>query len=375
MKISLFVHDLSNNPVVRAVPFARAMQKLGYEVEFLGLTFNSDEVYEPFKEEFVFKTVRSYYDIRWVIINSFKLSKLATGDIAYAFKPLWSSLFPAMLFSKLGLKKRLILDAEDNELHDAFIGNGLKSIIRSPYYPINPVYNKILHPYTYFIKRKTVANRKLQIRYGGTLVLHGPDSDHFNPTKFASREILRRKYKIPVEVNTLLFAGKPVFYNGLDFLIRVLSDRQLFGWHLILVGKETEQLFQLAKSHLGERCHLLGFVSNTKMPEILKMSDIVPVIQTPCPSTFYQTPAKLLEAMAMEKGIIVSDIEILKNIIDEQTGWKIPANDDAAFKEALVEIQENPILLQQKGIKAREYFLANASVSKISESIQHFFCT
>ena len=162
MKVSLFVHDLSGNQMVRAKPIATAIQSLGHEVEVLGLTYYTHKVYEPYKNDFTYKTIQSHDDIRWVIINGRKLSKMATGDVAYAFKPLWDSYFPALLYSGFGFKKRLLMDAEDNEFWDAFIGNGWKEIFKHKYYPINPVYNKLLHPFTLLTKRKTMACTKLQ---------------------------------------------------------------------------------------------------------------------------------------------------------------------------------------------------------------------
>mgnify|MGYP001548005605 FL=1 len=59
MKVSLFVHELSGNPIVRAYPIAKAIEYLGHEVEVLGLTYNTDKIYEPYKNEFEYKTVRS----------------------------------------------------------------------------------------------------------------------------------------------------------------------------------------------------------------------------------------------------------------------------------------------------------------------------
>lgn len=251
MKVSLFAHDLGNNAIVRVVPIAKAIQSLGHEVEILGLTYNTDKIYEPYKDTFDYKTIRSYLDIRWVIINSRKLAKLATGDIAYAFKPLWDSFFPALLYSRFGLKRRLILDAEDNELYDAFIGNGWKDLWKNKFYPINPVYNKLLHPLTGIVKRKTVANTSLQKRYGGQIILHGPNAQQFDPSKFEDKISLRKKYNIPFHAPTLVFAGKPVFYNGLESVTAALLHPAASDWHFVLAGNKENEAFKKVKNTLG----------------------------------------------------------------------------------------------------------------------------
>ena len=373
MKVSLFVHELSSNPIVRAYPIAKAIELLGHEVEVLGLTYNTDQVYEPYKDEYEYKTIRSFYDIRWVIINSIKLAKMATGDVVYAFKPVWDSYFPALLYSGFGIKKRLILDAEDNELWDAYNGNGWKDLKKNKFFPVNPVYNKILHPLTFFVKRKSVVCKNLQKRYGGKIILHGPKNDKFNPELYASTKKLRSNFNLPENVPLVLFAGTSVYYNGLDSIVKALLSEKAWDWHLILVGNPKNEGFRDAKTKLQERCHLLGFIPNNKMPEIIKMCDVSPIIQTPIPSTEYQIPAKMLESMAMGKGIITTNVSDMQNIIGNKNGWIIPHNNTETFSNLLNFLQKNPEELTLRGINARKYFLKNASIERIAERIRPFF--
>ena len=374
MKVSCFVHDLSSNPIVRAYPIIKAIQKLGFEVEVLGLTYNTDEIYEPYKDKFNYITIRSYLDIRWVIKNSIKLSKLATGDIIYSFKPVWGALFPALLASKFGFKKKLLLDAEDNELYDAFIGNGVKNLFKNKWYPLNPFYNKILHPFTLCAKERTIVCTSLQKRYGGTIILHGPDPKIFDPNSIPeSQEELRKKFNIPPKEPTLLFAGRPVYYNGLEFVINALLLNKTFNWHLVLAGNPNSELFQMAKNKLGERCHLLGFIPNNEMPQLLKAIDVVPIIQSSVPSAEMQIPAKLLEAMSMKKAVIgtpVADIPLIlgKDNVNKN-GWIVERSLEA-FANTLHEIYIDKKELILRGENARNYFLENASIDIISKRLK-----
>ena len=57
MKVDIIVHDLSSNPIVRAAPFAEALEKLGYQVRISGLLINSKQIYEPFRDKFKFNTI------------------------------------------------------------------------------------------------------------------------------------------------------------------------------------------------------------------------------------------------------------------------------------------------------------------------------
>lgn len=369
----MFVHYLSLNPIVRAYPIAKALQLLGHEVEILGLTYYSDKVYEPYKDEFEYKTIQSHEDIRWVIINSRKLAKMATGDVVYCFKPVWGTFFPALLYSWFGLKKRLILDAEDNELWDPFIGNGIRELGVKKYYPLNPVYNKLLHPFTWFVKRKTIVCSQLQKRYGGKIILHGPMAEKFNPLNYPEANVIRDQYALPHDVPLLLFAGKPVYYNGLPIVIETLTLPEAQNWHLVLAGDVKNEVFQQAKIVLKERCHLLGFIPNSDMPLLLKMVDVVPIIQTPIPSTQMQIPAKMLEAMSMAKGIITTNVSDMNIIIGNDRGWIIAHDDKMEFAKVLHYIHQHREILLERGKNARNYFLQNASIEIIASRIKEYF--
>ena len=362
MKVSLFVHNLSSNPIVRAYPFAKALEQMGYEVEILGLTYYSEEIYKPYRNEFTYKTIHTYDDIRWVIINGFRLSKMATGDIVYVFKPLWGTFWPGLLYSWFGMKKKLILDAEDNELWDCMIGNGVSALRKNKFYPINPVYNKILHPLTWLVSKKTVVCSQLKKRYGGEIVLHGPSADKFNPELLPSQSQIRNKYNIPADVPMLLFAGKPVYYNGLYDVLDVLLCNKANDWHLMLTGNAEDQIFLEVKERLGSRCHLLGFVDNSAMPEILKMADLVPILQTEIPSTNMQIPAKLLEAMAMGKGIIATDVSDIRSILSNDCGWVVDRFDKVGIADLLYNLARNKNEVVRRGGNARGFYLKNASI-------------
>jgi hypothetical protein len=116
-KVTLIVHNLSANPIVRAYPFALALMRMGYEVEVAGFLIEKENVYQPYANKLKFKTV---FIGKGGLINYLKglpkLLKMIEGDIIYAFKPRMTSYFVGLLKSKFGLKRMLLLDAEDDEL-------------------------------------------------------------------------------------------------------------------------------------------------------------------------------------------------------------------------------------------------------------------
>lgn len=369
MKVTLFVHDLASNPIVRAAPIAHAIREMGYEVEVLGLTFNSDKIYPPYKDEFDYKTLRTYLDIRWVIKNAFKLARMAEGDIIYAFKPLWSSFFPALLASGFGFRKKLLLDIEDNEFWEP--GKGvLKELKKRIYYPKRRLYIYLLHPFTLFARKKTVACRSLRRRYGGKILLHGPNENIHDPNILPTRQELLKKYKLPAAKRYVGFAGRPVFYNGLDKIIEGLKAPALQHWDLILVGNTESDDFQQAKTILKDRCHLIGTLVHDQMPEILKVIDVIPVLQDKNPATKMQIPAKLLEAMAMQKIIIATEVCDIPEILNGR-GFIIPVNNSVgSFVTCLENIDPGSEIAQNMGEKAREYYLNNSSTGAMKKILR-----
>lgn len=379
-KVSLVVHDLGSNPIVRAAPFGKALISLGYEVEIVGFSYSYNDplIYEPYKDEFTYKVIRCPNDIRWVIIKSFALSKLISGDYVYVFKPKWTTLFPALISSFCGLRKRIIQDAEDNELWDSGIGNGFRSIIKSPYYVENPVYNKVLHPLTFLISRKTIVSQSLKRRYGGKIVLHGPDEKFFNPNLYTKPiELIRNDFQLPGDKKLMLFAGKPTKHKGIDIICETIKSQKCHGWDLVLAGNPDAQEFKQIKAELGSRCHLIGFIEHQKMPLLLKAVDLIPILQVKTRFSEMQIPAKLLEAMSMEKVIIstnVSDIgELLAPTNSPPRGWILNESTSQEFINTLRAIEsdfEDAIERAKEGLK---FYRENASKAAIAERIKPYF--
>jgi glycosyltransferase involved in cell wall biosynthesis len=219
-------------------------------------------------------------------------------------------------------------------------------------------------------RRKTVVCTSLQNRYGGKIVLHGPDASLFDPARFDPSANLRKKYGLPQYARLLLFAGKPVFYNGLPFLIDALLRPGATQWQLVLAGNPENPLFIEAKNKLGDRCHLLGFIPNERMPEVVKLADVVPIIQSLIPTTQMQIPAKLLEAMSMAKGIIGTRVCDIPLLLADNRGWVIEPGDTIAFLNILDTIDKNPELLDLFGAQCRSYYIKHASIEAIAEIIK-----
>ncbi len=369
MKVSLFVHDLAANPIARAAPIARALEKVGYEVEILGLLVSGDRVFKPYRDAFSYRFLPATAHMNQVLAKARRLSDLATGDIIYAFKPLWTSFWPALLASGFGKKKPLLLDVEDDEWWmdtQGFFSSFVNNVIRGWNFSGSLKYKLLLHPLTRLCHKTTVVSRKLQARYGGTVVLHGADQHLFNPGQpTMAKDVCRRKFGLPLESPLVLFAGTPRSHKGISTIIDALMRPAADDYTLVLAGNKQDFEFERAAALLEDRCVLLGFVDHLNMPSLIAAVDVVPTPQHSNAFTQSQIPAKLLEAMAMAKPVVVSRVSDLAFIVGENErdprGWVIEPENTDQLANVFKYIHANPGEARKRGNAARRYFMENAS--------------
>ena len=71
----------------------------------------------------------------------------------------------------------------------------------------------------------------------------------------------------------------------------------------------------------------------------------------------------LLEAMAMEKAVIVSDSSGIRDYVTHaHTAWVVPPDDPAALRDAICHLRQNPDLVQKLGKNAREFCVQHCSL-------------
>ena len=375
--ISFFVNDLATNAIVRAAPLAEALRQEGHQVEIIGFVINGTDVYAPYRDRFLYKTIQIKGTLRGQIQ---KLARMAEGDLIYACKPLITTFLPALLSSRLGLRRPLLLDVEDDELwldnEPSFTPiTKMKKILRQ-YWNLRKTY--AIQPLTRFASAVTVVGRTLQRRYGGVIILHGPDEGVYDPTRpELDTYSCRKRFKLPLDDPLVLFAGIPHKHKGLDMLIDSLRDSRLRHLKVVLAGPVDHPAFLSAKNMLPGRVLHLGVVTNDQMPQLLAAINIVPTPQLINDFTEAQIPAKLLEAMAMGKSVVasrVSDLPILLGEHDVQPrGWIHTPGDVNGLADCLANILNNPEEARRRGRAAREYFVANAGINAIRSRLRPIF--
>lgn len=385
MKVSFFVHNLSENPIVRTYPIAKTFEAMGWETEVLGFLFDERGVYQPYKNSFTYKTLTIKPTVASCLKHMTELSRRAEGDVIYACKPLITSFLPALKASHKDNRKPLLLDVEDNDVEAfkprAFI-RYIKAVknIKSPggYYV-----NHWLLKYVEECAGVTVSSSHLQSIYGGEILLHGPPFSDA-PVSIGSDEQLymRKNLSLPSEKILLLFAGKSRSHKGIRKAVDALSHLEISNIHLVLAGDPRQPDFRYAKEKMGDEVTLLGEFNQDQMRYVNQACDIGLILQDENEYTKSQIPAKLLECFAYGRPVVATSVGDLPNLLgsngknEGSRGWLVRASFDTGFRLALSAIEDDYLSgcndLKEKALRAHRFHLDNASIAANRKILSSF---
>ena len=173
-----------------------------------------------------------------------------------------------------------------------------------------------------------------------TVIPNAVDPSHFRAA--APDDSLLREHGL-TRGFTLGFAGSFYPYEGLDTLLRAMP--QVLGAvpqaRLLLLGggPQEAELRALAGSlGLGEAVHFTGRVPHADMTRYYSAMDVMVYPRISRRLTELVTPLKPLEAMAMGKLVVASDVGGHRELIrDGYNGRLFPAGSDQALARCLVE--------------------------------------
>ena len=102
---------------------------------------------------------------------------------------------------------------------------------------------------------------------------------------------------------------------------------------------------------IDEKISFLNCYEN--MAELINISD---VCMYPFKHNTIKTdiPIILLESLAEEKPIVISDLQPMNEIFRSEVGFKVEVGDDKSFAEKLIELCKNPALRRAMGEKGRK---------------------
>jgi len=177
------------------------------------------------------------------------------------------------------------------------------------------------------------------------VVPNGIDGRLFDPEPWTGRRNEIRRERGWTGKRIVLYSGYLDWINGVDFLLEAgntLSAATRRNARIVLAGDgplaEAAQRRAATDPGLYE---YLGRVEAPSMPELYAGADIFVIPRPDTPAGRNLIPIKLLEAMAMEKAVLASDLDAIREALGEDgCGLRFRPGDREDFRQRLESLVE-----------------------------------
>lgn len=195
------------------------------------------------------------------------------------------------------------------------------------------------------------------------IISNGVDTERFDPSRWVeAREAWRAENGWRDSI-VCLYAGYLDHVNGISQLLDVVAqlDAEVRGkLRFVFAGRGPAAELVRRAAESSEAVTFLGLVDYERMPGLVAASDVFLIPRPPVLPAETFRPMKLMEAMAMEKVLLVSDVAAMAELIrHEENGLLYEKGDAAALRAALVGIAERFDQYASLGAQARRDVVAN----------------
>lgn len=148
----------------------------------------------------------------------------------------------------------------------------------------------------------------------------------------------------------VLYIGWVLPAKGMEELVQAWAQLNPSGWELIIVGPgdPAYQASLLAK-HTPSNVQFLGEKPHEEALKIMAQADIFVL-----PSHSEGFPNVILEAMALSKAIVATEVGAIPEMLADECGRTIAPRDVAALSQALASLMQDAELRERLGRKARQ---------------------
>ena len=203
--------------------------------------------------------------------------------------------------------------------------------------------------------RRGIAAEKI------TVIPNGVDTAHFQPCE-ADAELIS-KYDLAGKT-VIGFIGSFYFYEGLEFLVDAAIELLATRSDLVLLLAGDGEAVEMLQNRIPPALHghflFTGNVPHNEVRRYYSVMDILVYPRKRSRLTELTTPLKPLEAMAMEKAVVGSDVGGLRELFGE-TGFLVEAGNPKALASLLLRLAESATERHTMAAKAREFVLQNRS--------------
>jgi glycosyltransferase involved in cell wall biosynthesis len=202
------------------------------------------------------------------------------------------------------------------------------------------------------------------------VINNGIDRRKFDPEK--SFKDIRKELAISADATLVLFIARFTAHKQPLALIKAFSEaaKRLPNLHLMLVGDGDQKAEAQEMVSATAREGKITFQPfRQDVPDILAAANIFVL-----PSLWEGLPIGLLEAMAMGKAVIATDVDGTKEVVQNgQNGLLVPAGDIPALTEALVSLSADRDRQQEYGRKALETVRTRFDATVMTREIEDVY--
>lgn len=183
-------------------------------------------------------------------------------------------------------------------------------------------------------------------------IYNGIELDQYKPNP-EPNETIRKEFLIREDEFVVGTVGRLTYEKGYEFLLKsvsmVLEACPKTKFVFVGDGSLKLELENLARElRIFQNCMFVGFRDD--IPEILSSFDVFVL-----PSIMEGHPIAILEAMAMAKPIVASDINGVREQIENgRTGILVPPGDPQALAESINQMLQNRTQAKKLGTEARK---------------------
>ena len=222
---------------------------------------------------------------------------------------------------------------------------------------------------------QALAQKKFSIECPVTTIYRGVDLSQFNPDGAQYPLSTHR-----TATRFLYMGGFPdTFHGGVkggDVLLKawkfIESRLNRSGASLLIGGPSTErpEVRSWRQSlQYPDRVQILGQINPSEMPSLYRAVDCVII-----PSLSEGLPNVSMEAAACGKAVIGTMAGgIPEVIVDQQTGWLVPTNDDQALANAILSAVSDPHRLRVFGTHARQRMETSFDAARYPQALLEFY--
>ena len=193
----------------------------------------------------------------------------------------------------------------------------------------------------------------------------GVDEGRFNPERV--KPVLKRNGFSAGMIGVLRsWKGHRYFIEAIPNILRTIPDAIFY---IIGDGPQWHNVKAIIRNRsLEDKVFMLG--QREDIPELLASLDVIVH-----PSTANEgVPQAILQALAMEKTVVASDVGAIKEVIvDGQTGFLVSPQDSQAIATRLIALYHNPILRKKFGGNGRMVVQRNYSLEKMLDKIEDLY--